>query len=847
MTVTTASLPAASRPYPGLRAFSEDEAHLFFGRDDQIDKLLDRLNDKHFLGIVGASGCGKSSLMRAGMISGLRAGYLPKAGARWLIADMRPGERPMRRLADALTEQLLGDARKGQPDAVDVLEATLRRGPRGLEEALEEMPLPPNTNLLILVDQFEEIFRFRDKGDPGEADSFVSLLLHATHSQPSCDEGSEAPLPEDMLLSNAAPGVPFPIYVVLTMRSDYLGECALFHGLPEALNDSQFLTPRLTREQCEEAIVGPARVCGGEVTREAANALLNDLGSQQDQLPLLQHALMRLWESAVPDAHNVRTITLENYRTAGGLNEMLSRHADAVFASLSEEHQRIAQVMFRALTGGDPRRRDTRQPERVERVAEVAGVSWEQVAEVANQFRQEGRNFLMPLPKPPTKTLTPDTLLDITHESLIRQWTRLKDWVKTEASLSDRLLQLVKRANEEQEGHGNLLGDKDLTRALQWRSDQHGAAWAKRYASNKDKPGEDYALVMNFVQRSETAWQQEEERKKAEEHKQRRERTAKIVIPVAFVAGSVAIGLLVWAFSSIGKANFAKAEAALAKQETVRAKTETEAAKREAEAAKKEIETAQARSKEADRLAENARKIAHEAISQSRAAIKQLNDAKKATAKARKEIQLVMQDAQAKQTQDSKDFEQRTKATIANISKLSNEIKDTAKVIEALRNPARTYAGQKKYLEAGNAWADGWRILRKRNDANDLQPELQKFFDQAQDCYNQSIVATQQGTQEQELKIYRNALRGKAELMKDKQVTAQQTLPQRYAPALDLLRSELAKTQKFSNLKAQLQVLDLLMEYSGLAADKDGAYKYQEEYLKVQRQLNPNKQKAAAD
>ena len=171
--------------------------------------------------------------------------------------------------------------------------------------------------LLLLVDQFEEIFRYRREGTPrqdeagqldrDEAIDFVALLLATARA-------------EDL-----------PVYVVLTMRSDYLGDCAQFDGLPEALNDSQFLTPRLTRDQRREAIEGPARVFDGRVEPALVNRLLNDMGSDPDQLPLMQHALMRLWKGAAPAADGTRTLTLAAYEAMGGLRGALDGQADDAY------------------------------------------------------------------------------------------------------------------------------------------------------------------------------------------------------------------------------------------------------------------------------------------------------------------------------------------------------------------------------------------------------------------------------------------------------------------------------------------------------------------------------------
>lgn len=172
------------------------------------------------------------------MIPALESGFMLPAGPRWVFAQMRPGSRPMRRLAEALVkEACFSPSGLNQAEALGFLHALLLRGPLGLLEALRETPLPDNTNLLILVDQFEEIFRFRREGNADEADAFVSLLL-------GCTDQRE-----------------LPIYVVITMRSDFFGDCALFNGLPEAINRSQYLTPRLTRDQRQAGDRGPcARV-----------------------------------------------------------------------------------------------------------------------------------------------------------------------------------------------------------------------------------------------------------------------------------------------------------------------------------------------------------------------------------------------------------------------------------------------------------------------------------------------------------------------------------------------------------------------------------------------------------
>ncbi|MCP4699240.1 MAG: ATP-binding protein [Gammaproteobacteria bacterium] len=325
-------------PYPGLRPFKREETNIFFGREEHADELLARLGKTRFLAVIGASGCGKSSLVRAGLLAGLDIGFLAQAGTEWRVAELRPGNRPLARLAEALLSQpdgALEDVyRPGETNRKKNLSTELRQGPLALRELLQAWPLPRNANLLVLVDQFEEIFRYYAQGDPYEAEAFVALLLASIPvvSQESSD---------DILSTGKG-----DIYVVITMRSDFLGECALFQGLPEAINRGLFLTPRLSRGDLREAIAMPARVFGAEVEPALVNQLLRDMGNDPDQLPLMQHLLMRLWdkeinhEPVIPanpgiqekkagEAKNI--LTLEQSRKIGGLSEALSQHANEAY------------------------------------------------------------------------------------------------------------------------------------------------------------------------------------------------------------------------------------------------------------------------------------------------------------------------------------------------------------------------------------------------------------------------------------------------------------------------------------------------------------------------------------
>ncbi len=452
-------------PYPGLRPFKRDETDIFFGRDELSNQLIEGLDDTHFLAVVGLSGSGKSSLVRTGLLPGLKRGLLARAGVHWRVAEFRPGNRPFFRLAEALLVEKTALKKEYTAQFIDSteasshLEADLKRGPLGLHEILQDSPLPQHTNLLLVVDQFEEIFRHYQQGEANESAAFVRLLL----------ESSKHPA----------------VYIVITMRSEFIGNCALFDGLPEAINEGLFLTPRLTREQLRLTIEGPAKVFGGQVEPRLVNRLLNEVNANiddksdtSDRLPVLQHALMRMWTLAEKEKPPI--LTLKHYEKVGGLTNALSQHADEAYDKLSQSQQEIAKILFCSLTEIGSKYSDTRHPIALSEVAALANVPnlLKKVADVVKKFQEGNRHFLMP----PLGTDLTNTVLDISHESLIRQWQRLQEWLEQETEAVETYRRLEDSACRWEKRPAGLCTGVDLEIALRWR-EQFTANWAKRYGT----------------------------------------------------------------------------------------------------------------------------------------------------------------------------------------------------------------------------------------------------------------------------------------------------------------------------------------------------------------------------
>ena len=255
---------------------------------------------------------------------------------------------------------------------IAITEATLRRSNRGLIEAVRQASMPTTDNLLVVVDQFEELFRFareaRSERSDNEAAAFVKLLLEAK-SQREVN-----------------------IFVVLTMRADFLGDCAQFWDLTEAINEGQYLIPRLSRDQLREVITGPVAVGGGEIAARLVNRLLNEIGDNQDQLPILQHALMRTWDTWQADHTLDEPLDLRHYEATGGMAEALSQHADEAFNELPDERSRkIAETLFKRLTEKGEDNREIRHPTTLGEICAVAEATEPEVIAVIETFRRSGQ------------------------------------------------------------------------------------------------------------------------------------------------------------------------------------------------------------------------------------------------------------------------------------------------------------------------------------------------------------------------------------------------------------------------------------------------------------------------
>ena len=582
-----------ANPFPGLRPFGLEESHLYFGREGQVDEVLLKLAENRFITLLGYSGSGKSSLMYCGLIPILYGGFMTEAGADWKVVVTRPGFSPLDNLAESLIQNDPSYRSADEEERLikkTVAAAILRGGSSGLIDIAKQYNALTGDNLLLLVDQFEELFRFRNDSESEqsteEAAAFVKLLLEAVNQND------------------------VPIYVAVTMRSDFIGESSKFPGLTDLINKSSYVIPQMSREQKRMAIEGPVAVGGAKISPRLVKRLLNEIGDNQDQLPILQHALMRTWDYWLFNREPGEEIDIRHYNAVGRIDEALSQHADEAYDELSDKHKRIAEILFKNLTEKGADNYGIRRPSTIKEIGRVGDVDESDVIEVVDHFRSPGRSLLMP---PANIELTSDSIIEISHESLMRIWTRLHNWVDEEHESAQMYKRISEAASMYQIGRTGLWRPPDLQLALNWQQKQSPTRfWAQRYDVAFER-----AIV--FLDTSRITYEAEQ---KSQELMQKRVlKRARRVAVILGIAAIISILMFVLALTNQIEATKQQELAQDSEQEAIRLAQVAEDNLEVAESATAEAKKSAEDARIAQQATENANKRLQGALSRARNAV----------------------------------------------------------------------------------------------------------------------------------------------------------------------------------------------------------------------------------
>ncbi|MFG2346695.1 nSTAND1 domain-containing NTPase [Streptomyces phaeochromogenes] len=381
--------PAETPPYRGLSAFRAEDAEWFFGREQVVEDLVTRLGRGRFAAVFGASGAGKSSLLRAGLVPRWRG-----EGREVLL--FTPGPRPLEEAA----LRFAGPAGRTPEELSAELAADSRALHRAVQQAL--VGGPDEAELLLVVDQFEETFTLCR--DEAERARFVDALLAVA-------------LAEDSRCR-----------VVLGVRADFYAHCTRHPALVEALRDAQVPVGPMSVDELRRVVVQPAVRAGLVVEGALLATLTAQAHGQVGVMPLLSHALLETWRRRRGNA-----LTLEAFRATGGLEGALARTAEEFYQGLDEKRRELARQVFLRLTAFGEGTEDTRRPARLEELADLdvdGGV--DTVVDAAARAR----------------LLTVDRdRLELAHEALIRCWPRLYGWLSEDRETLRSLRRLTEAAH----------------------------------------------------------------------------------------------------------------------------------------------------------------------------------------------------------------------------------------------------------------------------------------------------------------------------------------------------------------------------------------------------------------
>ena len=427
--INAGQLPVPKNPYKGLRAFQVADVQDFYGREKLIQRLLSRLQEdveyRRFLAVVGPSGSGKSSVVKAGLIPALWRGDLP-GSENWYIVDLLPGRRPLDELEIALL-RVISDT---NPNLRDQLE----RDKHGLHRVANLILPNDGSELLIVIDQFEEVFTLLE--DEDDRQYFLDLLHEAV-----TDERSR-------------------VRIVVTLRADYYDRPLHYSPFGELIRSRVETVLPLSAEELERAVCEPARGVGVQFEDSLVSRIVGDVHYQPGALPLLQYALTELFER-----RDGLRLTQAVYTEIGGTGGALAKRADEIYLEGSEQGQELARQLFLRLVtlgeGAEDTRRRVARSELLEITADQ-----DQMDELIDLY---ATSRLLTLDNDPS---THQPTVEVAHEAILREWERLQRWLN-ESREDIRQERLTAQAAEAWKANDRdksyLLTGTRLEQAKVWR------------------------------------------------------------------------------------------------------------------------------------------------------------------------------------------------------------------------------------------------------------------------------------------------------------------------------------------------------------------------------------------
>jgi WD40 repeat protein len=443
-------------PFPGLRPFAPEDSELFFGREAESDEVILKLLKNRYTTIVGSSGNGKSSLICSGVLPKLMK-LKTEQSSVWRVISFRPEDDPFGNAASAIANGISDPGQKSIDRGMILSE--LLNNPVNFSDVVRKCMIKQDENILLFIDQFEDIFRYNSPEEAGtkyeNAKRFVDFILNSV----------------------ITPDV--NIFIIIAMRSEYLGECSHFKGLTMLINNSNYLVPAMALENYREVIEGPINYAGAKIDPDLVDKILKDISNHSYKLPVLQHVMMRTWAHWQKLEQPDKPVSLEDYALIGTMDNAISIHADEAYNELNQSGKDICASMFKVITRKDQDNKSMSHPCSIEKIKLLAACTNDELFSVVDKFRSLSRSFIIPSGN---AVLNENTTIDLQNECLIRYWKRLRNWIDIENASREIYLRLSEASALYQQGKTGLLRSPDLEPVIAWRN-QHKPTlnWAVQY------------------------------------------------------------------------------------------------------------------------------------------------------------------------------------------------------------------------------------------------------------------------------------------------------------------------------------------------------------------------------
>jgi hypothetical protein len=559
----------------GLRPYQKEEADIFYGREKEVEGLLQILQKDKLVTLIGAPGTGKSSLINAGLIPRLEKGFLAQAGKQWAVCKFRPGISPMENLAYSLTSEgsLTLDGKANTEDFSEYMHTLKDLASLGMVEIFNKSQINGKKNLLIVIDQLEDLFTFERffDSDQSEQDDLLFDMVART-----------------VKIKDTA------IYFALVIQSDYLSHLSQYAKLQEMISKSQYAIPNFSKAGITAIVENNFLEQGLSFSNSAFKSIVDDLASDATLLPNMQFLFRQIIahknEDTDSEASQVATPEID---ALGGINHCIQQAFETSYKSLSDTQkihfEKINKALYNFENANDGKY------EQIERISVIAGLSTQEISDVIFQLKAVVDESFEIIPRAITGVPKND-IYSLNHDDLLsnkyflqRNWKQENQWIYEEEESYKSFKNFSELTENFNSGKASLLFTPELEMAQEWvENDNHNTNWAKKYSFN-------FQNTVDYIYKSIDFHQQN--RSREENRLIRKKKTTRIVGAVMSVLIIIAFALFIRssyaetrALASKEKADASAREAILERKEASKQKEKADSLRNEAEIAQKNAE-----------------------------------------------------------------------------------------------------------------------------------------------------------------------------------------------------------------------------------------------------------------